>query len=175
MFSDALVGEGQFQPLFSLNKTVQRLPERNQANFWNSLTMSILLMTVRISSVICVRNGALLFSKSATFLQTGPGWWLKWCHGLIQASPSTSFPNSSDPEQRCHSLPIPLPDSPLRVATRGWTHAMGLGWKGERKGRGVFSFSVCTPEWVDDVKLHHHTEACEMQHSRPWLFGAELG
>ena len=72
-----------------------------------------------------------------------------WSHAMIwfRHLPTTTFPKSSDPEHRGHSLPIPLPDSPLHVATPGWTRAMGLGWKGERKGKEVFSFSVCTHVW----------------------------
>lgn len=133
-------------------------------------------MTMRMLSLISVRNGALLLSKvcpcSYKLVQAGGcSDTVVWFGHL----PSTSFPNSSDPEQRCHSLPIPLPDSPLCVATQGRTHAMGLGWKGERKGREMFSFSVCTHEWVADVKLHHHTEACEAAASQTKILGQNRG
>lgn len=133
-------------------------------------------MTMRMSSLICVRNGALLLSKvwpCSYKLVQASGWSdvVVWFRHL----PSASLPNSSDPEQRCHSLPIPVPDSPLCVATQGWTHAMRLGWKGERKLRGVCSFSVHTQEWIADVKLHHHTEACEVAASQTRNFGVEQG
>lgn len=72
--------------------------------------------------------------------------------------PTTSFPNSSDPEHRRHSIPIPLPDWPLHVASQA--EPMRWVWleKGKEKAGECFPL-VCvdTCERVIDVQLNHCT------------------
>lgn len=53
---------------------------------------------------------------------------------------TTSFPNSSDPEHKCHSLPIPLPDSWMNPCN-------GFGLKKVKKRQGnVFLYRII--EWL---------------------------
>lgn len=46
--------------------------------------------------------------------------------------------------------------------------------KGKEKAEECFP-SVCARERVADVKLHHHTAACEVAASQTRTFGAEQG
>lgn len=150
MYSDTMPEEGRFQPLFSIysiwRKQVQMLPERNQANYWNSLTMSILLMAIRMSTLICVRNRALLLSEVCLWSSLG-----------ISLPP----PFLTAQTQSTDAIPsLSLCLICLFVWPHQTTHAMSLGWKGGRKGRGVFSFSVCTRAWGSywcaAQSLHRH-------------------